>query len=417
MGKKKRHVPRAPVVVSGLSSKKIRREAVEVVRRAFTDVPVAERALMFSRWREPVFDPEHTRVAISEGRAVSVILMAPRMMRFGPVKVPAMTVGPVATHDRYRKRGYCAAAMNDASAYMKENGFLLAYLGGVPNFYYRFGYYPYMSRGNVEFKREEAGKEARAGRLRAMTRKDLPRVRRLYDEVTAERICAAARDDKVWDWLIGPGGRASLFEGPKMILDARGRLCGYLTMKPKAPLQVHEIVVRQDEAGCRAALGALVREARRHELKEVTLPLPWDDALAVVLRQYVGAEFKLWAHPTGGALMKIVDFPGLMRRLQPLFARRWRRAGKALPTLRFTLSSEIGAAGFTVERGGVRVSDPLRGSRVRIPQRWLSGLITGYHAVRDIARRRGASVPTRLMSVLEVLFPHGWPFVYKGDSY
>jgi hypothetical protein len=73
--------------------------------------------------------------------------------------------------------------------------------------------------------------------------------------------------------------------------------------------------------------------------------------------------------------------------------------------------------GFKLLRDGARVLLPGARPVVRIPQRWLSGLLTGYHAVRDIARRKDAAVPARLMPVMEVLFPTGWPFVYQGDNY
>jgi predicted acetyltransferase len=229
----------------GIADKKVRQEALDTAIRAFTRPEGMEGHLELSLWQGKLFDPEDTRVAVAEGRAVSLVVLTPRMIRFGPVKVPAMSVGPVGTHDHYRKRGYSTAVMNDASARMKAKGILIAYLVGISGFYNRFGYYPFMARSSVKFFREPAETELRPGRLRAMTRKDLPSVRRLYDEVTARRICAAVRDDKVWDWLLRPGGHTWIFRVPKVILDARGRLCGYLTMEPKGELNIREIIVRQ----------------------------------------------------------------------------------------------------------------------------------------------------------------------------
>jgi len=344
-------------------------------------------------------------------------VMAPRRIRFGAVEVPAMTIGPVATHDKYRKRGYAAATMNDATRYMKENGDLIGYLQGIPGFYQRFGYYPYMAPSGAKFARDQAKKASLPGRLRRMTRDDLPRVRRLYDVVTAGRTCAAARDTKIWDWLLGPGTRGHIFSGPKVILDARGRLCGYLTLDAKGRFNIREIVVRQDEASCRVALGAIALDARRREAREINLPLPWDDALAVFLRQFVGAEFLMETRASGGSVLKIVDFPALMRRLAPCFSQRWRKARTRLPGRRFTLESELGAVGFDVTSRSVHVTEPVAGPRVRVPQRWLSGFLTGYYTARDVAPRKGARVPSELLPVMEILFPAGWPFVYQGDNY
>jgi len=403
--------------LSGIQDARDRQQVVEVFCRAFADPTWMERHLEKALFRGPIYRPEHTRLVVADGRVVSAVTMAPRMIRFGPVSVPAMTVGPVGTHDHYRKRGYSAAAMNDASRYMAENGYLVAYLQGIPNYYYRFGYYPYMAPTTAKFDREEARKESAPGRLRAMTRRELPLVRRLYSRATRRRICAADRDEAVWDWLMGPGGRTWLFKKPRVILDDKGRICGYVTAGQSHGASVAEIVVRQDEASCRAALGALVRDARRREQKQIQLPIPWDDALAVFLRQHVPTQWTMHSGSTGGALLKIVDFPALMRRLEPTFSERWRESRAALGPARFRLKCELGEVGFDVAAGRVQVGEPGEGPLVRIPQRWLSGVLTGYHPVRDIARKSGASVPAELLPAMEVLFPTAWPFVYQGDNY
>jgi len=410
--------------VSGLQSEKDRCGALEVLGRAFNNPAMIEQHVGRSLWQPPIFDPEHTRVGVVDGRVVAVVVMGPRTIRFGPVGVPAMTIGPLGTHDHYRRRGYMAATMNDASGYMKRSGVLVAYLQGIGDFYYRFGYYPYMARSDVRFQREEACRQAQPGRLRAMRRDDLGRMRRLYDTAARWRMCAGVRDDRVWDWLWSAGRRSWMFGRPRLVLDARGRLHGYLTLRPGKELQVREIVVRDDEQSCRVTLGAIAREAKRREVKEIILPLAWDDPLSLFLRQYVGAEFRMYPHPTGGALMKVVDFLALMRRLEPLFDRRWKEAGRALGKVRFVLESEVGAVGIEVGArrtgAGVRVREPAGEPavrRVRIPQRWLSGLLTGYYTPRDVAPRKGARIPAALMPVMEVLFPPRWPWVYQAENY
>ena len=391
--------------------------ARDMFTRAFTNPVTMDCHTERCQWQAPIYDPEHTRIAVVDGQVVSGVVMGPRSIRFGPVTVPAMTLGPVGTHDQHRKQGYAAVAMNDASDYMARTGVLVAYLQGIPDFYYRFGYYPFTAPGNAKFSREAARRESLPGKLRKMARDDVPKVRRLFERVTSSRVCAAAREDDVWDWLLGPGGHSWFFQNPRVITDDRGRLAGYLTTNLKEGLEVREFVVRQDEASCRVALGALTREAKRREVKEIELRLPWDDAMAVFLRQFVGAHFSMHSNPTGGALMKVVDFPALMRRLEPLFTQRWCDASARLSGGVFTLESEIGAVGVRLTRNQVRITEPVAGAKVRVPQRWLSGLLTGYHAAGDIAPRKGARIPGELLPVMEALFPRGWPFVYQGDNY
>ena len=114
--------------------------------------------------------------------------------------------------------------------------------------------------------------------------------------------------------------------------------------------------------------------------------------------------------------MKIVDLPGLVGTLEPLLAQRWQAAGLTVPRTRFTLASEIGSVGLTVSRRRVRVTTPA-GPRVRIPQRWLSGLVTGYYTIADILPRQGTRVPRSLVPLMAALFPVAQPFVYQADNY
>ena len=410
---KKKEVER----LSGIRGARDLTEVAETFGRAFAGPAWMERHMTEGLLKGAIYDPEHTRVVVVDGRVVSAVTMGPRMIRFGPVSVPGMTFGPVGTHDAYHKKGYSFEAMNDASRYMAENGYLVAYLQGIPNYYHRYGFYPFLAPSNAKFNRDRAAKESRPGRLRKMRRTDLRSVRRVYDAATADRICSADRDDAVWDWLIGPGSKTWIFSSPRVIVDARGRVCGYLTAGERRAREYGEIIVRPDEAAFRVALGVLAKEARKRETKDIVLRMPWDDAFGVFIRQHVDAEWQTWSASTGGALMKVVDFPALMRAMGPLFTQRWKAAARSGRVTAFTMKCELGAVGFSFPKGRVRVGEPGRGPVVHVPQRWLSGLVSGYHAVKWIAPRKGTRVPDRLLPVMATLFPQGWPFVYQGDNY
>ncbi|HUS59693.1 MAG TPA: GNAT family N-acetyltransferase [Planctomycetota bacterium] len=405
-----------PERLSGIISEKDRQEALETLGRAFSRPDFIEHHLLRTVWKGSLYKPEYTRIAVAGGRVVSAVAMAPRTIRFGPARVSAMTIGPVGTHDHFRKKGYSAAAINEASDWMKSQGVQVAYLQGIQEYYYRFGYFPFAARNTVKLSREAARKQAGKAKFRVMKRRDLSAVSELYEACAAQHSCTAYRDGELWDWLMGPGRQTWFFHNPKLILDSRGRLCGYFTNNSKDQLDVREIIVRPDEPSCRAALGALVAEARRREVKEINLPLAWDDCLAVFLRQFVSAEFHAWTDPTGGALMKIVNFDSLMQELLPMFAARWQAARRALPAVQFTLESEIGSAGFQLSKGGVKIASA-SGKIVHVPQRWLSGLLTGYYSIKDIAARDGVRIPPDLAPALAVLFPACCPFVYQADNY
>ena len=420
MASKKRKKTRPPVEkVGGLETRTERKEVFDMLVRTFTNAPPPGMKSHLDKaiWAGPMFDPEHTRICVADGRVVSAIVMAPRVMRFGPVGIPAMTVGPVVTHQDYRRLGYNAVVTHDCERYMNEHGFLLAYLQGLRRYYQQFGYYPYGERGSVTFARNEAERESLPGRLRKMTRKDIPRVSKLYDKATTNYIGTAIRDRKLWDWLIGNGTKSWLFEGPHVILDGRGRLCGYLTLIPRGGIGIREIVVRQDDRSWRAALGAIVARAKKQDVDEIALPLVWGEPMAVFLRQHVQMVYKMTTRPDGGRQLVINDFPALMKALEPLFTQRWRAAGVASRKAQLTLATETGSVCVTAAGGRITVGGPARGTRVRIPRQWLSGLITGYYMVGDIAARKGARIPPSTVPALDILFPGGWPVTFRADNY
>ena len=158
--------------------------------------------------------------------------------------------------------------------------------------------------------------------------------------------------------------------------------------------------------------------------------LPFDDFLAGFIRRHIEGDYRMWTNPTGGSLMKIIDFSAVMFALQPLFDCRWRIWRQCAATLgygpseaaategtRFTLRCEIGGVGFEIGALNVLVADSVGAPYVTIPLRWLSGMITGYHSIAELAVSNGVKIPRRLVGLLQILFPRAWAFVYQGDNY
>jgi hypothetical protein len=274
----------------------------------------------------------------------------------------------------------------------------------------------------MKIQRKDAEKEMKPGKLRRMRKSDIRAVRRVYSEATKSRIGSAVRTADVWDWLLNAATKTWLFKEPMLILDTNERVCGYLTGPSNSHSRFAEIVVKPTEVAQRSALGAIVKHAKKREWQDIELPLPWDDPFAVFLRQHLRAETVLSSGSTGGALMKIVDFPTLMKRLEPLFQSRWRAGTGSKRQIRIV--SDIGKCMIQTSPTGVRVLDFATGNAsaaygvvAKIPSLWLSGLITGYYSAGDIVQRKEVSIPSDVFDELDMLFPSGWPFVYQGDNY
>lgn len=60
-------------------------------------------------------------------------------IRIGEARLKMGGLGWVATSARHRKRGIGRKLIEDALAYMREHGYHVSMLFGIPNFYHRFG--------------------------------------------------------------------------------------------------------------------------------------------------------------------------------------------------------------------------------------------------------------------------------------
>ena len=409
--KKKIYIER----LSGLLSAKDRREALDVIADSFKGG--MRDHMTKALWKGSAFDPEYTRIAVADGRVVSVVVMAPRDVMLGSLTVPAMTVGPVATHADYRKLGYSSAVLNDATEYMAGKSVQLAYLRGPRRFYSRFGYYSYMTASLAKIRVNDAERVGLPGKIRAMKSVDLPTVAKIYKSVTAGRTMVAKRSLRTWEWLLKYGRYTYLFKGPKVILDDKGRICGYVTLNTDGGFRVGELVTKPNERSWCIALGLLAKEGRRQKLDNFVVPVPWTGAMGVFIRQIVGALFYMHSRSTGGDSLKILNMPVLMKTLEPVFKERWKAGGRRERSLQFTLNSELGSVGFIVKGRSVRVVKPGKGLSVKLPACWLSGMLTGCWSVRNVALRKGVVIPEELISVLDVLFPESWPYSYRGDNY
>jgi len=367
-------------------------------------------------WQPPIYDPDHTRVVVADNRVVGVAATGYRVLRFGPCRVPALTVGPVATHPDYAGKGIGSLVMDDVAETMRHRKILLAYTQGIPGFYHRFDYFPYLAKSKITVELDAMSAWKRKGRSRRMQASDISCVAKVYKRATANRIGAANRDTTIWTWLLKSAGASFFFHKPSVILDEKKRVCGYFTLDPQAHFDIREIVVDQNPTACAAAIAAVYQAAKRAGVVRTDLKLPWDDGLMTFCRQHVGGEYHAYCSSDGRSLMCIGDFESLMKRLAPLYAQRLRQWGHGFNG-NFGFSNETKRVGFHLSGGELRVDDQVSGPTFIVPARWVPGLLTGYYTPDDLSLTSGVKIPADLRPVLRALFPRRWPFICQADNY
>jgi putative acetyltransferase len=117
----------------------IRRIIAEAFARADGGVP-AEVALVDGLRRSVAWLPELSMVAEADGELVAYALLS--RVWVGPVREPALALGPVAVLPRYQGRGYGTDVVQAALDAAAELGERLVVVLGNPSYYGRFGFRP-----------------------------------------------------------------------------------------------------------------------------------------------------------------------------------------------------------------------------------------------------------------------------------
>ena len=176
---------------------------------------------------DPWYCLENTRACFVDGKAVSVVQIFERPIRFGPCVVKMGGVGSVGTDPDYRRSGYGAGTLRDSVHYMRAAGYDLSVLfTGVPAHYFRAGW---VTHPTYRFQLEMPGElPDRPGGVSIEVCDpdwDLHAMRGIYDRFNATRTGTLVRTEPYW-----VNRRKWRYQHPDLLLTARrnGSLSAYL---------------------------------------------------------------------------------------------------------------------------------------------------------------------------------------------
>lgn len=217
---------------------------------------------------DQAFHPEGVRVAVVDDRPVACALALPRKVRGRWGWLPGAVITLVCTHPDHRLRGYGAATVRDALAWVTDRGGAISILYGVPTFYPRFGFVPVLPR--LETSIAVGAVPDWGGRTAPLTQADIPAVVGLYSEHLAGYPLAVARDAQPWQWRfreVHRDGRAVL------VSDQREGYAVVVPDRDHETLNVTEAAAGGRHAACRL-LSGLAGEARARGLRKLRLLEP-----------------------------------------------------------------------------------------------------------------------------------------------
>ena len=147
-------------------------------------------------------------------------------MRYGTARLKLGGIAGVGTNEEHRNRGYSRRVMEDSTAFMTENGFDVAMLFGIADFYPKFGYATVLPETWVEFDTAEAQAAVSTYQTRKFESGDVPKILALYAANNAERTGTPLRNETRWkDFKMGSG--FGVVAAPFVVLNEASEVIGY----------------------------------------------------------------------------------------------------------------------------------------------------------------------------------------------
>ena len=389
--------------------------------------------------RASAMAPPCSRAANRDGEVCGHALVIPRSIGVCGVPTPAGIIAYVAVRGDCRGKGLGTALVEDAIDYLRKRGALVSHLSGAPSFYRRFGFVESCIRCRGWMKCEDLRPYDGRTAVREAGPLDAAALRELYDVEYRQRTGCILRDAAQWTWQLGSGhplGYAAsnseivgfLAEaGFCLLAGTREQPAGYLRLLAGPGRAIaHEGAARTADAP-----HALFDRARRIAIEYgancIELALPSDGALA---RWALGHQACIHETLDPEVLIKVLDLPGLLGRLAPVFARRVSESPLRAASTHLLLETEKDRVDLRVSPEGVSFSeartheapdgpgDPAVSSvewRVTLPEIALTQMLFGARDYATVFQTRPGA-EAGLIDWISVLFPVQKPHICLGDT-
>ncbi len=346
-----------------------------------------------------------------DGTPIAQVRIADRTMRLGAALLRVAGIGDVATHPSHRKRGLMRTLFAHVNRFMRDEGYDLSLLFGIPNFYTKFGFITAASMDWLMVPRSQLAELRATHRGRRARGADAEAVRRLHLADLAVRDGAMARWGGVW------ARRACREKWCRIVEDARGRPVAYWRGEARSDdtfvLTDVSLGRRPDRGLVASVLADLAKAAKACEKPRVRLDLPAAHPIGRFLLAD-GCEVYRGIGHRGGAMARIVGLEGLCRRMAP----EWQRLLASWDG-RLRLRTDIGAVDLLISRGKLTVGPPTGRTPAVITasQANLCRLVLGFHAPSAAAALGEARITPAAVPLADALFPLRSPAFFIPDRF
>ena len=360
--------------------------------------------------REGFYDWQATRIGLVGDRIVSHFGVRGYDMRVGAARVRTAGIGGVSTHGSFRKQGVMWKTGTATVEAIRECGYDMSVLFGIPDFYHRFGYVDAWPESSHWIQVNNLPAERLPAKLKLKSfrgpRAGFPDIRRLHNGEYSRLTGTAVRPT----WTHGD------VAGQRWV-DGRGKTCGYVIAHAEGPRLVCDEAAGDADQALRV-LRTLAKKWGCHDIE--FRMMPYLHALAVRLRRGRCRVESHYDH-SGGAMVRVVNLASTLDRLCGELARRLK--GSAFDGWSGTLAiqGDGEAAAIRIGKGRVSVAKPgakpTRTKHVVRAGPHVAQLVMGTDDPLEVAERGRMRLAGDARELVRVLFPRQYPMLCARDRY
>jgi GNAT superfamily N-acetyltransferase len=352
------------------------------------------------------------------GRVVAALCQLPWRLQYDGVPLRSGEMGVVGTLEEYRGRGLQRALAARFDELLREGGFLLSHIQGIPFFYRQFGYeyaLPLEAWVRVELYLvpELRADEGPGATVRLATLDDLPALMRLYDHAGTTLGVGALRDEAEWQFLMGKGLETEVGAETWVVEAPPGLIAGYFRTWfqgfGEGLICGESSLLSAD--GAMAALRHLKRLAEARDKPYIRLNLPRDSALVRIGLALGGSPWEAYAWQ-----VRIPDPAALLRAIAPALEGRLAASPYAGLTRAFTINLYRRGITLRFEAGRLTAVEEGAGGGgdLRLPPQLLAPLLLGHRSLEELHHLfPDASAGREAAPLVATLFPRFESFLYQ----
>jgi hypothetical protein len=290
--------------------------AAELTATVFSrgDARVYERLLhhwLAARPHEPGFNYGLHRLGFKDNQVIAHARVRPYTLHYGSAQLHIAGISEICTDPGQRKNGYSGMVLQDAIAFMTEQGAHLGLLNATSHFHYdHYGFSPVWPYYYLEVDSAAAAALEAPLKLRDLRPADIPAMAALYEKHWDGRV-TFNRDPRLWAW------RAASGELPyqQVVDNGRAGVCGYIAGYDLTDERIETLADTPEAALTILKAGGMARQ--QIGSKTLRWIVPPDDALVSFARQHLTVNVSARYLPRGGWMARLIDARGLIDTLLP----------------------------------------------------------------------------------------------------